>query len=132
MSRQTVRQDSELNTKIGLTCIVLFTLAAPVAAKEPIHIGHDVVLTKASPACAKRSEFDALVELAERRDAAGFADYMASHDCPVLNAGTAALYEDQAFSGRAMCIRRPGDSNCFWIPAAAVQKAAQALPAPRF
>ncbi len=121
-----------MNTKIGLACILLLTSAAPVAATEPIHIDHRVVLTKPSPACAKRSEFDALIELAQRRDAARFGDYMASHDCPVLNPGTAALYEEQALSGRAMCIRRPGDTNCFWIPTAAVEEAARSVPAPRF
>ncbi len=117
---------------VQLSIVVLLALAGPVAATEPIQVGHRVVLTKSSPACAKRTEFDTLVALAQRRDAAGFADYMASHNCPVLERGTAAVYEDLAFSGRAVCIRRPGDTTCFWIPAAAVQKGLQSAPVTRF
>jgi hypothetical protein len=53
---------------------------------------------------------------------------MASHHCPVLQPGTAAVYDDLAHSGRAMCVRRPGDTNCFWIPSAAVQKPGRSVP----
>ena len=57
--------------------------------------------------------------------------YMASHNCSVLQAGTATIYEDSTFSGRAMCVRRPGDSSCFWIPSPAVQKPERSVPARR-
>ena len=99
---------------------MLFVSVAPIAAKERLQSDNRVVLIKASPGCANREEFEAMIDLAQRRDAVGFAEYMASHNCPVLQAGTAAVYEDQAFSGRAMCVRRPGDTGCFWIPSAAV------------
>jgi hypothetical protein len=108
---------------------MLFVSIATVTAKEQFQSNNHVVLIKAIPGCASREEFDAMIEFAERRDAAGFAAYMASHNCPVLQAGTTAIYEDLAFSGRAMCVRRPGDTNCFWIPSAAVQKPGRSVPA---
>jgi hypothetical protein len=99
-----------------------------VPAKEQLQSNNHVVLIKAIPGCANREEFDAMVDLAQRRDAAGFAAYMASHNCPVLQPGTAAVDEDLALSGRAMCVRRPGDTSCFWIPSAAVQKPGRSVP----
>lgn len=63
-----------------------------------------------------------MIDFAQQRDAVGFANYMASHNCPVLQAGTTAVYEDSAYSGRAMCIRPLGASDCFWIPSAAAQE----------
>ena len=104
----------------------------PVAAKEQIQPDNRVLLIKASPACANREEFEALIDLAHRGDAAGFANYMATHHCPVLQPGTAAVYDDQAYSGRAMCVRRPGDTNCFWIPSAAAQKPGRSVPSAVF
>jgi hypothetical protein len=121
-----------LNAKVALSLAVSVALAAPLAAKESLQADHRIVLTKTSPGCAKREEFDALIDLAQRRDAVGFAKYMASHNCPVLHAGTAAIYEDRAYSGRAMCVRRQGDSDCLWIPTAAVQQAGQFVPTTRF
>jgi hypothetical protein len=111
---------------------MLFVSVAPIAAKERLQSDNRVVLIKASPGCANREEFEAMIDLAQRRDAVGFAEYMASHNCPVLQAGTAAVYEDQAFSGRAMCIRRPGDTGCFWIPSTAVQKPGRSVPSTVF
>ena len=102
--------------KITLLFLMLFVSVAPIAAKERLQSDNRVVLIKASPGCANR------------RDAVGFAEYMASHNCPVLQAGTAAVYEDLAFSGRAMCVRRPGDTGCFWIPSAEVQKPGRSVP----
>lgn len=106
--------------------------AAPVTAKEQLQSDNRVVLIKAIPGCANREEFEAMIDLAQRRDAAGFAAYMANHNCPVLQAGTAAVYEDLAYSGRAMCVRRLGDASCFWIPSAAVQKPGRAVPSAVF
>ena len=123
--------DAELNAKIAVSVVVSLALAAPLAAKEPPQTGERVLLTKASPGCAKREEFDRLVDIAQGHDAAAFADYMANHNCPVLQAGTIAIREDSAFSGRAMCVRRPGDADCFWIPSAAAQKRALFVPATR-
>jgi hypothetical protein len=114
--------------KITLPLLILLVSVAPIAAKEQLQSDNRVVLIVASPGCASRKEFDAMIDLAQRRDAVGFAAYMASHNCPVLQAGTAAVYEDMAFSGRAMCVRRPGDTNCFWIPSAAVQKPGRSVP----
>jgi hypothetical protein len=70
----------------------------------------------------------ARIELAQQRDATEFGKYMESHNCPVLQAGTAVLHGDLAFAGRAICVCRPGDSSCFWIPSAAVQKPRQSVP----
>ena len=123
---------SGLKAKVVFSVVVLIASGAPLAAKEQILSEDRVVLTKASPACAKREDFDTLIDLAQRRDAAGFADYMANHNCPVLQPGTAAVYEDLAFSGRAMCVRRPSDTNCLWIPSAAVQKPGRSVPSTVF
>jgi hypothetical protein len=121
--------NAQLCTKPTLTLLTLFALAMPVAAKEQVQSDNHVLLIKASPGCANREEFEAMIDLAQRRDAAGFANYVASHHCPVLQPGTAAVYDDLAYSGRAMCVRRPGDTNCFWIPSAAVQKPGRSIPA---
>jgi hypothetical protein len=115
-------------TKISLLLLMLFLSVAPVAAKEQFPSDNRVVLIKAIPGCANREEFDAMIDLAQRRDEAGFTAYTASHNCPVLQAGTAAVYEDLAFSGRAMCVRRPGDTSCFWIPSAAVERPGRSVP----
>jgi hypothetical protein len=119
---------AELNAKVALSLVVLLTLVAPLSAKGQLQTER-VVLTKASPGCAKIEEFDRLVEIAQRRDAIAFTQYMASHNCPVLQAGTIAIREDWAFSGRAICIRRSGDADCLWIPSAAAQKTRQIVPA---
>jgi hypothetical protein len=108
---------------------MLFVSVAPVTAKEQLQADDNrVVLIKAIPGCANREEFEAMIDLAQRHDAVGFAVYMARHNCPVLQSGTAAVDEDLAFSGRAMCVRRPGDTSCFWIPSAAVQKPGRFVP----
>jgi hypothetical protein len=70
--RRTLR-DAELNAKVALSLVVLLAFARPLLAREPVDAGEGVVLTKASPACAKREDFDRLIELAQRRDAVGFA-----------------------------------------------------------
>jgi hypothetical protein len=114
--------------KITLPVLLLCMSVASVPAKEQLQSNNHVVLIKAIPGCANREEFDAMVDLAQRRDAAGFAAYMASHNCPVLQPGTAAVDADLALSGRAMCVRRPGDTSCFWIPSAAVQKPGRSVP----
>jgi hypothetical protein len=120
--------NAELSTKPALTLLTLFALAMPVAAKEQVQPDNHVLLIKASPGCANREEFEAMIDLAQRRDAASFANYLASHHCPVLQPGTTAVYDDLAYSGRAMCVRRPGDTNCFWIPSAAVQTPGRSVP----
>jgi hypothetical protein len=114
--------EPEVSAKVTLSFVILLALAAPLAAKQQLQMAHRVVLTKASPGCAKREEFDTMIDFAQQRDAVGFAKYMASHNCPVLQAGTTAVYEDGAYSGRAMCIRPLGASDCFWIPSAAAQE----------
>lgn len=114
--------------QITLLFLMLFVSVVPIAAKEHLQSDNHVLLIKTSPGCASRSDFEAMIDLAQRRDAVGFAEYMANHNCPVLQAGTAAVYEDLAFSGRAMCVRRPGDTSCFWIPSAAVQKPGRSVP----
>jgi hypothetical protein len=103
--------------------VVLLLSGLPLAAKKPLQVEDRVVLTKASPACLRREEFDRLVELASQHDASGFVQYMADHKCPVLKVGTTAIYHDSGFSGRAMCIRPLGETDCLWIPSAAAQKA---------
>jgi hypothetical protein len=128
MSERLAIGEAELTAKVALFLIVLLTLVAPLSAKEQLQTER-VVLTKASPGCAKIEEFDRLVEIAQQRDAIAFAQYMASHNCPVLQAGTIAIREDWAFSGSAICIRRSGDADCLWIPSAAVQKTRQIAPA---
>jgi hypothetical protein len=110
-------------TVVVFSLAALLALGAPCAASEPPQIHDHVVLTKASPGCVRREEFDRLVELATQHDERGFKHYMVGHKCPVLKVGTAAIYQDQAFSGRAMCIRPLGRTDCFWIPSAAAQKA---------
>jgi hypothetical protein len=117
-----------LSAKVALSFVVLVAFGSPLAAKEQFQSNNHVVLIKAIPGCASREEFDAMIDLAERRDEAGFAAYMASHNCPVLQSGTVAVYEDLAFSGRAMCVRRSGDTSCFWIPSAAVQRPGRSVP----
>ena len=117
-----------MSAKVALSFVMLVTFASPLAAKEQIQSDDRVVLIKAIPGCANREEFEAMIDLAQHRDEAGFAAYMASHNCPMLQAGTAAVYEDLAFSGRAMCVRRPGDTSCFWIPSAAVQRPGRSVP----
>ena len=131
MSDQLCDGDAELNAKVALSLVVLLALAGPLPAKEPLQAGERVVLTKGSPGCAKREEFDRLVDIAQRHDAVAFTQYRANHKCPVLQAGTIAIREDWAYSGRAMCIRRPGESDCLWIPSAAAQKTRQFVPATR-
>ena len=120
-----------MTAKIALSFVVLLALASPAAANEPQTPSH-VVLIKAIPGCANREEFEAMIDLAQRRDPVGFAAYMASHNCPVLQPGTAVVYEDRAYSGRAVCVRRPGDTSCFWIPSAAVQKPGRSVPSTVF
>jgi hypothetical protein len=117
-----------LSTKQALIILAFFALAMPVAAKEQVQPDNRVLLIRATPGCANREEFEAMLDLAQRRDGAGFVNYMASHHCPVLQPGTAAVYDELAYSGRAMCVRRPGDTYCFWIPSAAVQKPGRSVP----
>jgi hypothetical protein len=118
--------------KIILPLLLLFVSVVPVTGKEQLQSDNRVVLIKAIPGCANREEFEAMIDLAQRRDAAGFAEYMASHNCPVLQAGTAAVYEDRAYSGRAVCVRRRGDASCLWIPSGAVQKPGRSVPSTVF
>jgi hypothetical protein len=120
----------KLNAKIALFILVLLAFGVPSVAKE-LRKDDRVVLIKASPGCANRQEFDRLVDLAQGRNAVRFAEYMASHNCSVLEVGTTATYEDWAFSGRAMCIRPLGAADCLWIPSAAAQKIGQFVPAVR-
>jgi hypothetical protein len=120
---------TQLSTELVQPLTLVFSLVAllasglPSAAKGPLRIEDRVVLTKASPACVRREEFDRLVELAAQHDASGFVQYMTDRKCPVLKVGTTAIYYDSGFSGRAMCIRPLGETDCLWIPSAAAQKA---------
>jgi hypothetical protein len=106
-----------------LSLMVLLALGVTSASSEPLEIKDRVVLTKASPGCVRREEFDRLVELAARHDENAFAEYMLGHECPVLKVGTTATYQDSGFSGRAMCVLPTGRADCLWIPSAAAQKA---------
>lgn len=114
---------AELNAKVLLLSFaVLLTAGASLAEQDQLNLEDRVVLTKASPGCVKRTEFDTMVEIARRHDPVAFAHYMTRHKCPVQEAGTTGIYEDRGFEGRAMCIRRPGRPDCLWIPSAAAQK----------
>jgi hypothetical protein len=52
--------------------LMLFVSVAPVTAKERLQSDNRVVL--AIPGCAKREEFEAMIDLAQRRDTVGFAE----------------------------------------------------------
>jgi hypothetical protein len=84
-----------LNAKVLLLSFaVLLTVGVPLAAQDQLKLEDRVVLTKASPGCVRREEFDTLIEIAQQRDEVAFAQYMRSHKCPVLEIGTIGIYED--------------------------------------
>ena len=117
------RIPSEIERPSSFIVLSLVALGLPLVAQEPPRLEDRVVLIKASPGCVRREEFDRLVDIAQQHKEAAFAQYMRSHKCPVLEAGTTGIYEDWGFRGRAMCIRPAGQTNCLWIPSAAAQTA---------